>query len=142
MAERVLVPFDGSPLSERALEFAIQTHPNASITTMFVINPIESLYAVEVGGLPVSKSWYRDAQEGASEIQSTAKEKAAGFDVELDTIIETGKPSRKILDHADEHDVDHIVMGSHGRTGLERAILGSVAETIIRRASVPVTIIR
>ena len=142
MAVRVLVPFDGSPLSERALEYAIQTHPDASITTIFVINPIESVYAVEAGGLPVSESWYNDAQERATEIQSTAKETAASVGVELDTIIETGQPARKILDHANEHQVDHIVMGSHGRDGLQRAILGSVAETVIRRAVVPVTIIR
>lgn len=142
MAVRVLVPFDGSPLSERALEYAIEAHPDASITTIFVINPIESVYAVEAGGLPVSESWHREAQERATAIQSTAKEEAAGSDVELVTVIETGQPAREILEYADEHDIDHIVMGSHGREGLERALLGSVAETVIRRAAAPVTIIR
>ncbi|MDX1744934.1 MAG: universal stress protein [Halobacteriales archaeon] len=142
MADRVLVPFDGSPLSERALHYALQTHPEASITTMYVIDPIESVYAVEAGGLPVSESWDRDAQARAAEIQSTAAAMAAGYDAELETVTVAGKPARKILEHVDELDVDHIVMGSHGRGGLERVVLGSVAETVTRRASVPVTIIR
>jgi nucleotide-binding universal stress UspA family protein len=142
MAVRILVPFDGSPLSERALEYAIETHPDASITTMFVIDPIDSVFAVEAGGLPVSESWYDDERERARAIQSSAIEAAAGSDVELDTIIEVGQPARKILEYVDNRDVDHIVMGIHGRVGLERAILGSVADSVIRRAAVPVTIIR
>ena len=142
MADRVLVPFDGSPLSKRALRHAIETFPAASITTIFVINPIDSVLAVEAGGLPISESWYREEKERATELQSTAIEIAAGSNVELDTAIETGKPARKILEFADHHDFDHIVIGSHGRDGIERVFLGSVAETVIRRASVPVTIIR
>ena len=142
MTDRVLVPFDGSPPSIRALKHAVETYSDASITTIFVINPIESVFAVEAGGLPVSKSWYGDQKERATAVQSTAREIAAGSDVELDTAIEAGQPARKILEFADHHDIDQIVMGSHGRDGIERAILGSVAETVIRRAPVPVTIIR
>ena len=46
------------------------------------------------------------------------------------------------MTYAEENDIDHIVVGSHGRGGVSRMLLGSVAETVARRSSVPVTIIR
>lgn len=47
-----LIAFDGSPLSERALTYAIETFPDASITSIYVINPLDSVIDVEAGGLP------------------------------------------------------------------------------------------
>ena len=49
-----------------------------------------------------------------------------------------GKPSEEIVQHAAEHEIDLIVMGTHGREGLARALMGSVAETVVRRARCPV----
>jgi nucleotide-binding universal stress UspA family protein len=57
-------------------------------------------------------------------------------------VTEIGRPSRAIVEYAEEHDIDHIVMGSHGRSGVTRILLGSVAETVVRRSPVPVTIVR
>jgi nucleotide-binding universal stress UspA family protein len=47
-----------------------------------------------------------------------------------------------IVTYADENDVDHVVLGSHGRKGLTRVLLGSVAEAVVRRSPVPVTVVR
>ncbi|WP_412781655.1 universal stress protein, partial [Aeromonas diversa] len=58
------------------------------------------------------------------------------------TVIEHGDPSRMIISYTETHDVDRIVLGSHGRSGLSRVLLGSVAETVARRSPVPVTIVR
>ncbi|WP_435158398.1 universal stress protein [Haladaptatus sp. DFWS20] len=142
MPETVLVPLDGSPLSERALRYVIENFAEAVITTIHVINPADSLIDVEVGGLPVASDWYDRAQERADGIHASATEFAADHDFDLDTVTEIGRPARAILAYADEHDVDQIVMGSHSRSDIERAILGSVAETVTRQARVPVTIIR
>lgn len=141
MTDDVLVAFDGSPLSERALTYAIETFPDASVTTIYVINPIDSVMDVEVGGLPVAEDWYDKANERATGLHTTAADLAAGRSTELDTVTEVGKPARTILKYADDHDIDQIVMGSHGRSGIDRALLGSVAETVTRRARIPVTII-
>lgn len=140
MSVTVLVAFDGSPLSERALTYAIETFPDASITSIYVINPIGSVIDVEAGGLPVAKDWYENAQTEATRIHTTATDIAAERSIELDTVTEVGKPARAILRYADNHDVDQIVLGSHGHSGLDRALLGSVAETVTRRARIPVTI--
>lgn len=141
MPDKVLVAFDGSPLSERALTYALETFPDATITTIYVINPIDSVIDVEAGGLPVAEDWYDDAQERATEIHTTATDLAAEHDVILKTVTEVGKPAREILEYADSHGIDRIVLGSHGRSGIDRALLGSVAETVTRRSRIPVTII-
>ena len=141
MPDNVLIALDGSPLAERALIYALETFPNATITTIYVINPIDSVIDVEAGGLPVAEDWYDTAQERATEIHTTATDLAAGHDIVLDTVTEVGKPAREILDYAADNGIDQIVMGSHGRSGLDRTFLGSVAETVTRRAQIPVTII-
>lgn len=137
----VLVGFDGSPLSERALTYAIETFPDASVTAIYVIDPIDSVIDVEAGGLSVAEGWYENAKERATGIHATAANLAAERNVELETVTETGNPAGSILDYAAENDVDRIVVGSHGRSGIDRALLGSVAERVTRRARVPVTVV-
>jgi nucleotide-binding universal stress UspA family protein len=141
MPNHVLVAFDGSPLSERALTYAIENFPDRPITTIYVINPIDSVSDVEAGGLPVAEDWYDNARDRATRIHTEATNLAADRDTELGTVTEVGKPARAILKYADDHDIDQIVMGSHGRSGIDRTLLGSVAETVTRRARIPVTII-
>jgi nucleotide-binding universal stress UspA family protein len=141
MPVHVLVAFDGSPLSERALTYAIETFPDAPITAIYVINPVDSVIDVEAGGLPVAEDWYENAKEEATRIHTTATDLAAERNTELVTVTEVGKPARAILEYSADHDSDQIVMGSHGRSGIDRALLGSVAETVTRRAQIPVTII-
>jgi nucleotide-binding universal stress UspA family protein len=63
-------------------------------------------------------------------------------DVDLVTAVEVGPPHSAILEYADDHDVDLIVMGTHGRTGVERYLLGSVAEKVVRLADQPVVTVR
>jgi nucleotide-binding universal stress UspA family protein len=141
MPDNVLVALDGSPLAERALTYALETFPNATITTIYVINPTGSVIDVEAGGLPVAEDWYDTAQGRATEIHTTATDLAAEHDIVLDTATKVGKPVREILDYAADNGIDQIVMGSHGRSGLDRTFLGRVAETVTRRAQIPVTII-
>jgi len=117
MPDNILVALDGSPLAERALIYALETFPNATITTIYVINPIDSVIDVEAGGLPVAEDWYDTAQERATEIHTTATDLAADHDIVLATVTEVGKPAREILDYAADNGIDQIVMGSHGRSG-------------------------
>lgn len=142
MRERVLVPTDGSPLAERALRYAVAEFPEAAVTTLHVIDPFESVVAAEAGGLPDAAGWYEAAQEGARAIHERAAEIADEAGVELTTATEVGAPARTIVEYAASNDVDHVVLGSHGRTGVSRVLLGSVAETVVRRAGCPVTVVR
>jgi hypothetical protein len=98
MSVNVLVALDGSPLSERALTYAIETFPDAPITAIYIINPINSVIDVEAGSLPVAKDWYENAKEEATRVHMTATDLAAERNTELDTVTEVGKPAQAILD--------------------------------------------
>jgi nucleotide-binding universal stress UspA family protein len=79
--------------------------------------------------------------ESSLQERSQAIVEAAADEVDtVDTVtaIERGPPHRAILDYADENAIDLIVMGTHGRTGIERYLLGSVAEKVVRTSDVPV----
>jgi nucleotide-binding universal stress UspA family protein len=140
----VLVGFDGSPLSRAALEHAVSTHPDATLTVLNVVDPVGVVYESETRGLPEAATWYDrelERSEGLLE-EAAALVGRRAPERDLTTATEVGPPARTILEYVDSHGVDHVVVGSHGRTGGSRLVFGSVAETVIRRSPVPVTVVR
>ena len=144
MTEHVLVPMDASPLSADALDHALEKHEDAEFTVIHVLDFVDAGYGAPMEStLPgYWEEWYESANEEAESLFEDAQAQADDYDVDLDTDAIVGQPGRSIVEYADEHAVDHIVMGSHGRSGLSRLILGSVAENVLRRAHCPVTIVR
>ncbi|MDG5760215.1 universal stress protein [Natronococcus sp. A-GB1] len=156
MTRTVLVPTEGSPLSMKALETALTDYPDADIVVCHVMDPIGSgLSLLDVmrptfddGSPPGSVSpeywreWHKRAESKAQAVFDDAREIAAEHDRSVETVLEFGEPDDVILEYAEGHDIDRIVMGSHCRTGAERFLLGSVAETVVKRAPVPVLIVR
>ena len=142
MDEHILVPFDGSPLSERALKWALDADEDADVTALYVIDPVVALYESEIKGLPAAERWAERMDERAADCCADAEAIAATVDREIRTTVIVGRPAREILQFVVAHDVDHVVMGSHGRRGVSRFILGSVAESVLRRSPVPVTVVR
>lgn len=144
MSEHVLVPVDGSPQSEDALEHAFEQFPDADVTALTAVDPIAAGYAAAPGpdatGYP--GEWAEQAEERADAILDEVADLAADVGRTVDTVRVTDRPARAIVDYAEEHDVAHIVVGSHGRTGVTRVLLGSVAENVVRRAPCPVTVVR
>jgi nucleotide-binding universal stress UspA family protein len=144
MSETVLVPVDGSPQSDAALDHALAKFPDGEIVALTAVDPIAAGYSAapgpDAGGYP--GEWMEQARERADGILDDAVEHAAEQDREIETVRVTDRPARAIVDYADEEGVDHIVIGSHGRTGVTRVLLGSVAEKVVRRAPCPVTVVR
>lgn len=138
---RVLVPVDGSDHSERALDHAIDLYGSGEIVLLNVLDLVEAGYDSSAGGeLPgFWGDWHERAEEDAAALFA---ELADGRDVTFDTDVVVGRPARSIVEYAEENDVDAVVMGSHGRDGVSRILLGSVAETVVRRSPVPVTVVR
>jgi nucleotide-binding universal stress UspA family protein len=142
MADHVLLPMDGSDQSQHALEHALAEHADARITVLHVIDPARATYGAQAGIPPSSEEWF-DAEEARAErLFEDVREQAQEAGVEVTTTTEVGQPSRVIVEYAEGHDVDHVVIGSHGRKGLSRVLLGSVAELVVRRSPVPVTVVR
>lgn len=142
MDDHLLVPYDGSPLAERALERAITAHPDARISVLYVIDPVGAVYEAEARGITAATEWHDRMETAASEICAGAESLAADHDCVIETTVETGSPAREILEFIRGNDVDHVIMGSHARSGVSRLILGSVAEQVMRQSPVPVTIVR
>jgi nucleotide-binding universal stress UspA family protein len=142
MTGRVLVGFDDSEGSRRALEYALAEHADAAITALYVIDPIGPGYGALGGGPGYAEGWYEAARERARDLLEEATALAEERGVDIDTATAVGRPASAIVKHATEHGVDHVVTGSHGREGVSRILLGSVAETVVRRSPVPVTVVR
>jgi nucleotide-binding universal stress UspA family protein len=141
MTDRVLVPTDGSELSRRALEYAIENHADAAIVALHVI-PVPGGYWAAYGHTEDEIPGYHRAREYAEEITGDASEIAAERDHPIDTEITVGKPAHEIVTRAVDGGFDAIVLGSHGRDGVQRLLLGSVAEKVVRRSPIPVVVVR
>ena len=146
MGESVLVPIDGSPLSHRALRHAIEKFPDAEIIAYHVVNIYEPGYDIDDTSvhelLRGSGEWDEIEREAAEHLLSEATEIAGEQDREIDTDSDIGDPQHLIPEYAREKDVDHIVMGVHGRPEEDRSLVGRVAEIVFFRSPVSVTIIR
>ena len=144
MIESVLVPIDGSPLSARALSFVASYHPDTAVHLLYAIDHVESSYDFDWTSLPgywddTSDDALARGQDALANARDTAED--AGLSVVAEEFV-VGRPAPCIVKYATEEEIDHVVMGSHGRRGLSRFILGSVAERVLRRSTVPVTIVR
>ena len=137
MYENVLLPTDGSTGVERAIEEAVGL-ASASGARLHALYVVEPLYWADVNAERLVEAL---EEEGEAATGAVA-ERAAAAGVDCTTAIERGYPSEAILDYADEHGVDLIVMGTHGRRGLSRMLLGSTAERVVRLADVPVLTVR
>ncbi|MFB6138894.1 MAG: universal stress protein [Halosimplex sp.] len=138
MYEEILVPTDGSAGASAALEEAIElaTAFDATIHSLYVVDL--AAVGTEVGTVDLVES-FEQMGEGATDAAVT---RARDAGVDATGSVATGSPHRAILDYVDDHGVDLVVMGTHGRTGLERYLLGSVTEKVVRTADVPVLTVR
>lgn len=142
--EHVLVPFDRSFCSRNALEYAFEQFPDATVTALFVKSPLFEAYEPieSEDNLDDVMTEGEGVEDETHNVFEMARRIADQNEQVVETATEEGDPSRGILGWLDENEVDHIVIGCHGRDGVARWVLGSVAETVVRRASVPVTAIK
>lgn len=138
---RVLVPYDGSEQAEAALEYAREIHDGDEIVLLYVLDYVEAGYraAPEAALAGYWEEWYDEAEASGEELLAEA---SAAFDADVETNVVAGSPARAIVEFVDDGSIDAVVIGSHGREGLSRILLGSVAETVVRRSPVPVTVVR
>lgn len=144
--ERILVPVDFSKHAEWALERAraLAIFHNASLEVIHVVEEpafpafYGAAYKNAYGELPP------DLEEEAHLALARLAEEVGGADVErgITYYVRQGHAAHEIIHLANEHDVDLIVIGSHGLTGMNRLMLGSVAEKVVRHAPCPVFVMK
>lgn len=145
MYQRILVPINGSSTSERALQEAIKlADGKAQIRLVYVV---EEMLTIGAEGLDYANNavLQEAAKKAASEVLANAAEKVSRTGANVDTVLieELGRGVVDVINNEAQNWVaDLIVIGTHGRTGLTRLLLGSVAEGVVREASMPVLLIR
>jgi nucleotide-binding universal stress UspA family protein len=131
MIERILIPVDFSKASRRALEFAHQQFPHAKIKLLHVIDDFGISAAINRAQLRGIEDQQEALEAYQTDMQSDLNALGEGEVLQ-------GQAAPIILEQARVWGADLIVMGTHGRHGLEHLILGSVAEQVIRTSQLPV----
>ena len=136
--EKILVPLDGSTLAEAAIETAFDLAAGAHVTyTLIRAAHAHTLPSADPTGAQV------EVVRQAEEYLDTTRERLAQRGItNVSTSVWYGSAAAAIIESARVNKADLIVMSSHGRSGLGRLIMGSVAEAVLRGTTVPVCIVR
>lgn len=140
----VLIPMDYSELAKEALRTALSLHPDADVTVLHVIDfRTSDLGPGGWGDEPDEfDQWLAEARDHADQLLAEATTIAAEYDTEVQTETVVGEDASSILDYIEGNDVDLVIMGSHGRSLPARILLGGVSESVVRRAPIPVMLVR
>jgi len=141
---KILLAIDGSPHSQAAVD-EITRRPwptGTSVRVVSVIRPYTPpATEVVMTGATIDDIRARQMQE-AEQLTRHAGELVTGPGLSVETVVREGDPRSAILDEAESWGADLIVVGSHGRTGLKRLVLGSVAQAIVAHAHCSVEVVR
>ncbi|OIK13145.1 phosphate starvation protein [Bacillus sp. MUM 116] len=142
ICSRIVVPYDHSELSKRALETAItlaKQDERIEVNVVTVVNTQTTIYNyVNFDTDPVRQAQLAEAKEMLNEV----KEKMSGLPNKVRTIIIEGSPAMSIVDFIVEENADLVVMGSRGLSGLKELFLGSVSHYVVQKSPCPVYIVK
>lgn len=146
MTKRILVPVDGSEVAAHALEYLKDIAPAGSTITLLTALDVPEYSVAPYYPVPVAYEVTQDDLAGhllpqaKDYLQATAQRlEQRGYKVEMQTVI--SEPAKAIVDIATESKIDAIVMTTHGRSGLSKWLLGSVASKVLNATPCPVYII-
>jgi len=142
---KILIAIDGSDFSQAALQSVIARPwpPDTEVKVLHVVEPPSLLMGREMGGYyPEFEVVWKALRGQAKHLVEKAAEKLREAKFNVSTELVEGDPKSQIIDIAHEWRADMIVLGSHGRTGLDRFLMGSVSQGVVRHAHCSVEIIR
>jgi len=139
--QKLMVPIDFSETSRRALHYAIALAApfKAEIILVHVVEPVMPP-PPDFTFTPTVEFALRLQEEAVRVVHEWRNEAAPAASVK--EVVRTGSPYHEIVEAADEHHADLIILGTHGRTGLAHLLLGSTAELVVRHADCPVLVVR
>ncbi|MDD2438683.1 MAG: universal stress protein [Methanosarcinaceae archaeon] len=139
--KNIMIATDGSANTCRAISFGIEMAKLSGAR-------VHALYVVDTSSfssVPMDAGWeamYQILQKEGEKVVAEVKESGESVGVKVETVLGEGHPSDEILNIAKERNIDLIIMGTLGKTGIDRFLLGSVAEKVVRNSSVPVMVVR
>jgi nucleotide-binding universal stress UspA family protein len=142
MYKKILAPLDGSELSECTLEHLKAVATGCQVPEVVLLRVVEPFHTTD----EFDESWRAQAEERAMDYArdyvSKVAESLKKDGITAETVVVFGQTSDHILDYAKKNDVDLIVMSTHGRSGVSRWVLGSVADRVVRHAAAAVLTVR
>jgi nucleotide-binding universal stress UspA family protein len=141
IAQHILVPMDFSRPSDQAFNYAVELalRLQARLTLLHVVQ-MPTLGAPAAGYLPLP--YLQELEAKTAEMMESYTQRVRDAGLACEAAIIEGMPFQQITDLANTNKVDLIVMATHGRTGLEHLLMGSVAEKVVRLAPCPVLVTR
>ena len=137
----IVIATDGSENTLRAISYGIELAKLSGAT-------VHALYVIDMtsfSSIPMDAGWeemYNILREEGEKAISVVKERGKVSGVEVREMILEGHPNNEIIDFAEKNNVDLIVVGTLGKTGLDRFLMGSVADKVVRGSKVPVLVVR
>lgn len=143
--QHILLAVDDSPTAiataEQVIILAKALSSKVTIASVVVLDPLTSVSFYK--NVPGITDYYLTAKAHAKNILAELKQKFTDYGIETETkLISSHSPSDGISKLADELNVDLIVVGSHGRTGLKKVLIGSIAQDILTSSHVPVLVMK
>lgn len=139
MYDDILLPTDGSPAAEAAIGHAM----HAANQNGAVIHAVHVLEVTEQGDITDDIENNEDEfRTGAEELLKPLIDAAEEAGVESVEEVVEGKAHGKLVEYVEDHDIDLVVMATHGKSGLSRVLLGSTAEKVVRHSPAPVLTVR
>ena len=138
MYEKILVPLDGSEFSEVALPYAeeLAGRLGSAVTFLYVSESADDQYR------RMREFYLEKIAEDTKHAAARYAKSPGKMDIKVNSVLLTGNPAEQILNYADKEEIGLIVMATHGRSGIGRWALGSVADKVVRSATQPVALIR
>jgi nucleotide-binding universal stress UspA family protein len=133
----VLVPTDGSDCATAAVDHALSIAA-ACGATLHALNVVDDSIIVGSPGGVLPENYLDSLEDMGEEATEALAERATEQGVVVETAVEKGRPGDGIKAYASDNEIDIVVMGTHGRSGVERFLLGSTTEQVIRTGTCPV----
>lgn len=142
MYKKILIPLDGSELSEHALKHldAISKDGGLSVILLRVVESVKALITGDYYSLELAADARKRAMADAYEYLDKIAAKLKKKEYDVKTVVSDGIPADDIMNYVTDNHIDLIIMSTHGRSGISRWFFGSVAEKVIRHSTVPVLI--
>lgn len=141
--KKILVTTDLSEESRSAMEYAVwlASKEHSTIVLLYCLDSIPSV-AYHTVDLTFDKFRAEIVKQEKNHLREFADSLKNSLHVKFESVMVEGNAFQMIIEYAKKHHFDQIIMNTHGRTGLEHAVLGSIAEKVVRNAPCPVTTIR
>ncbi|QDT34063.1 universal stress protein [Thalassoglobus polymorphus] len=142
--KRILVPTDFSDFSKRSIRYGCEFAKRFS-AELHILNVVEDIYPIvpEPGiPTPITSEYLIGLKESSERLIETLPDSDQAEGLSITRSVVSGTPFLEIIRYARENKIDMIVIGTHGRSGLIHALMGSVAEKVVRKADCPVLTVR